>query len=312
MKIVVGSAPGGGYDTYARVLARYLGKFIPGTPTVIVENQPGAGSLKAANQVYKTEAKDGTVIAHIQGGIFLQQLLGLDGVEFDALKWQAIGVPAQDNNLCLSTAKSGIKSFQDVMKPNGKQYIVGGNAPGSATWDVPMRLANALDLNVKMVDGYDGTAKVRLAMDQGEVDGICGWGYESVKATAWDRVQAKDYLVLAQVTDQPLKGLEGTPSALDMAKSDEAKQMIRLGIIVPSQILRPFLMAPEVPADRVAAVRQAFNTTMEDKEFRAEAEKAQLEVDPIAGPKVEQLIKDLFTTPENIKTRLKAVNERKA
>jgi tripartite-type tricarboxylate transporter receptor subunit TctC len=310
IRVIVGSAPGGGYDTYARAVARHIGKHIAGSPNVIVENVPGAGSLKAANQVYRTEAKDGTVIGHIQGGLFVQQLLGLEGVEFDALKWQVLGVPSSDNNTCVVTKESGLTSLNEVMNPGGKQIIVGGNAPGSATWDVAMRLRSALDLNLKMVDGYDGTAKIRLAMDQGEVDGICGWGYESVRATAWDRVQSGDYVVIAQVTEQPMPELEKVPLALQLAKTEEDRELIRLGIMVPSKILRPFLIAPEVPAERSQALRQAFDATMKDKDFVADAEKSQLELAPLSGQEAEQAIRQLFEMPENIKTRLKQITDK--
>jgi tripartite-type tricarboxylate transporter receptor subunit TctC len=310
IRVIVGSAPGGGFDTYARAVARHMGKHIPGSPNVIVDNVPGAGSLKAANQVYRTESKDGTVVGHIQGGLFLQQLLGLEGVEFEALKWQLLGVSSSDNNTCVVTRDSGIASLTDVMNPGGKELIVGGNAPGSATWDVAMRLKSALDLNLKMVDGYDGTAKIRLAMDQGEVDGVCGWGYESVRATAWDRVEAGDYRVIAQVTEQPMPELEQVPLALQLAKTDEARQLIRLGIMVPSRILRPFLVAPEVPAERVHALREAFDATMKDKDFIADAEKSQLELDPITGQEAERLIRELFEMPENIKAKLKQINDK--
>ncbi len=264
IRIIVGSAPGGGYDAYARAVARHLGRMLPGNPTVIVENMEGAASLRAANSVYRAQPKDGTVIGHIQGGLFIQQLLGLSGVEFDAMKWRVLGVPAVEKSMCLATARSGIKSLADVMNPGGKQFIVGANAPGAATWDGSMRLKAALDLNLKMVDGYDGTAKIRLAMDQGELDGACGWGLESLRATAWDRIQAGDYVVIAQATEQPQRDLESVPMALDLAKTDEARDLIRLGVILPGKIIRPFVAAPDVPEDRAQALRQAFDAIWKD------------------------------------------------
>src|SRR5690606_11831523 len=153
-----------------------------------------------------------------QGGVFLQQLLGLEGVEFDSVKWQVLGVPSTEHPTCVATAQSGITALSEVMNPDGKQFIVGGNAPGSATWDVPTRLKEALDLNLKVVAGYDGTAKVRLAMDQGEVDGICGWGWESLQATGLDRVKAGDYRILTQVTDKKITApaMADVPLALDL------------------------------------------------------------------------------------------------
>ncbi len=310
VRVIVGSAAGGGFDTYARVIARHLSKHVPGNPTIIVENMAGAGSLIAANYVYKAAPKDGTVIGHPQGGLILQQLLGLQGVEFDALRWQVLGVPASDNNTCVVTRASGIRSLAEVMNPNGKPLVVGGNAPGSATWDVPMRLKAALDLNLRVVEGYDGTAKVRLAMDQGEVDGLCGWSWESLQATGLDRVEAGDWTVAVQVTEQPLKDLPTAPMALEMARSEQARQLIRLGIIIPSKILRPFFVAPEVPADRAEALRRAFAATMDDPEFRQDAEKAKLDLAPIAGEEAQQLIRELFAMPDDLKTRLRQINNK--
>jgi tripartite-type tricarboxylate transporter receptor subunit TctC len=311
VRIIVGSAPGGGYDTYARAIARHLGRYIPGQPTVIVENMPGAGSLVAANHVYKAADKDGTIIGHIQGGLFLQQVLGLPGVEFDSLKWQVLGAPTSDNTLCIVSKQTGVKSLNEIKKPNGKEVVVAGNAQGSATWDVANRLRVALDLNLRVLEGYDGTAKSRLAMDQGEVDGICGWGYESVRATAWDRVQSGDYVVLTQLTETPLKDLEQVPLALDLAPDEQTKQFIRLGIIVPAKILRPFVVSPEVPEQRADALRQAFMSTMTDAEFVKDAEKAQLELNPLTGEQVQTAIRELLQMPPELKDKLKLINDKK-
>jgi tripartite-type tricarboxylate transporter receptor subunit TctC len=311
VRIIVGSAPGGGYDTYARAIARHLGRYIPGQPTVIVENMPGAGSLVAANHVYKAADKDGTIIGHIQGGLFLQQVLGLPGVEFDSLKWQVLGAPTSDNTLCIVSKQTGVKSLNEIKKPNGKEVVVAGNAQGSATWDVANRLRVALDLNLRVLEGYDGTAKSRLAMDQGEVDGICGWGYESVRATAWDRVQSGDYVVLTQLTETPIKDLEQVPLALDLAQDEQTKQFIRLGIIVPAKILRPFVVSPEVPEQRADALRQAFMSTMTDAEFVKDAEKAQLELNPLTGEQVQTAIRELLQMPPELKDKLKLINDKK-
>ena len=207
--------------------------------------------------------------------------------------------------------ETGVKSLNDIKKPNGKQVVVAGNAQGSATWDVANRLRVALDLNMQVLEGYDGTPKSRLAMDQGEVDDICGWGYESVRATAWDRVQSGDYVVLAQMTETPIKDLEQVPLALDLAQDEQTKQFIRLGIIVAAKILRPFVVSPEVPAERVDALRQAFMSTMSDAEFQKDAEKAQLELNPLTGEQVQSAIRELFQMPPELKDKLKLINDKK-
>jgi tripartite-type tricarboxylate transporter receptor subunit TctC len=312
VRVIVGSAAGGGFDTYSRVIARHLGKYLPGNPNLIVENMTGAGSLIAANYVSRAAPKDGTVIGAPQGGLIFQQLLGLEGVEFDALRWQLLGVPASDTNLCVATRASGLRSIAEVMNPGGKGFVIGGAAPGSAIWDVPMRLRSALDLNLRVVEGYDGTAKVRLAMDQNEVEGLCGWSWESLQATGLDRVEAGDWNIIVQVADQPLRDLPTVPMALDFARGDQARQLIRLGIIIPSKILRPYFVAPEVPADRAAALRDAFAATMNDAEFRADAEKAKLDLAPIAGEDAERLIRELFAMPDELKVRLRQINDKES
>ena len=208
---------------------------MPGTPNVIVENMPGAGSLVAANHVSRAAPKDGTVVAHTEGGLVLQQMFGLNGVEFDARRWQVLGVPAADTNLCVATRASGIRGIAEVMNPGGKPLVIGSYAPGSALWDVPMRLRAALDLNLRLVEGYDGTAKIRLAMDQGEVDGICGWSWESVKATALDRVESGDWTVIVQGTERAAAELPTVPVALDLARDEPARQLIRLASSSPTR-----------------------------------------------------------------------------
>jgi tripartite-type tricarboxylate transporter receptor subunit TctC len=164
---------------------------------------------------------------------------------------------------------------------------------------------------MRVLEGYDGTAKSRLAMDQGEVDGICGWGYESVRATAWDRVQSGDYVVLAQMTETPMKDLEQVPLAIDLASDEQTKQFVRLGIMVPAKILRPFLVSPEVPPERVDALRQAFMSTMSDPELLKDAEKAQLELAPLTGEQVQSAIRELFQMPPDLKDKLKEINDKK-
>ena len=311
MKIIVGSAAGGGYDAYARLVGRSMGKYMPGNPTIIIENMEGAGSLRAANFVFKAAPKDGTVIGHTQGGLFLQQVLGLlQGIEFDAPQWKILGAPTFDRGLCVATSKSGFKSIADSMNPGGRQIILGGNAPGSATWDATMRMKAALDLNLKLVDGYDGTAKIRLAMDNGELDGMCGWGYESVRATAWDRVQSGEYVVIGQTVEKPVEGLEKVPNAIDLAKTDDARQLIKLGVLLTSKVIRPFMIAPEVPPERVAALRSAFESALKDPDLVQEANKSQLEIQPVSGPEIEQTIRELYQMPESLKTKLKQIQNK--
>ena len=188
IRIIVGFAPGGGYDLYSRTIARHLGKYVPGNPTVLVENMDGAGSLIAANHVYKVAKPDGLTIANFIGGLFIQQLLGRPGVEFDAGKFEYIGVPTQDNYTIGISKRVGLKSADEWMASK-KLVKVGGVAPGSATDDIPRILASTIVLPVQVVSGYKGTGPVRIAFDSGEVDGVCN-AWESFRATWRQQLQS--------------------------------------------------------------------------------------------------------------------------
>jgi tripartite-type tricarboxylate transporter receptor subunit TctC len=305
VRIIVGLAPGGGFDTYARAIARHLGKHVPGNPAVIVDNMTGGGSLVAANYVYGASRPDGLTIGHWSGGLILQQILGGEGIEFDARKYRFITVPTPDNIVCAVKKDAGVRQLSDLANVR-EPVIFGATAPGSATEDVPKLLAAAFGFNVKVVSGYSGTAIIRQAADTGEVHGGC-WAWESIKVTWKAAVESGDALIIGQVTPRKLPDLLDVELALDLAKTDDARQLLRAGAIVPYGINRPFTVHPDTPNDRVQALRQAFAAVFKDPEFLEEAEKARLDVDPIPGEEVERLIRELFDTPDAVKARLKAV-----
>lgn len=305
VRFVVGFAPGGGFDTYARAIARHIGKHIPGKPAVIVDNMTGGASLVAANYVYAATKPDGLTIGHWNGGQVVQQLLGAEGVEFDARKFRFLGVPTPDNPVCALRKESGVTKLSEMMNAP-KQIILGSTGAGTATEDVPRVLQAALGVNVKLVSGYAGTANVRQAADSGEVMGGC-WGWESVKVTWKAALDSGEVKVVGQLARDKLKDLPNVEHALDLAKTDETKQLIHAGIIVPGVITRPFSVHPDTPLDKLQALRQAFANTFKDPEFLEEAQRARLDVDPMSGEDVEAMVRELFKTPDPVKAKLKTV-----
>src|SRR5215208_4304184 len=260
IRIVVGFAAGGGFDTYSRAMARYWGRHIPGNPAIIVENVAGAGSLIAANQVYKVARPDGLTIGNFGGGLFMQQLKGGAGIEFDARKFEFLGVPVQDNRSCVFTKASGITSMERWMAAKSPVKI-GATAPGDLVHDGPKILQAALGLPIHLVSGYKGTADIRLGAESGELAGGC-WGWDSIKAT-WSRaLESGDAIVVVQIVSKPHPDLPKVPLAISYAKSDDARQLIEAGVTIPAITNRPYVVPPGTPKERVQTLRKAFNATM--------------------------------------------------
>ncbi|MBI4322627.1 MAG: hypothetical protein HY675_29400 [Chloroflexi bacterium] len=303
VKIIVGTSAGGGYDTYSRLIARFIGKFIPGNPNMIVENMPGGGTLVATNFVYKAAPKDGTVIINFSGGLVNQQLVGAQGVEFDAPKFQYLGVPSVDQPLLVVTKASGIAKLDDTIGPNGKQLVIGGTAPGSPQVALPVAVREVLGAKIKMVTGYDGTTQIRLAMEQGEVDGYVN-NWTSLRSANRAELDSGKWLILARFTEEPIKDLPNLPGILTFAKNDEQRQLLRFGTISPNQFGRLYAVGPDVPKDRAMALSAAFAKTMADKEFLAEAEKAKLDISALGGDQIGKLIVEYLAMPAAIKTKL--------
>ena len=305
LRIVVGFAAGGGFDTYARTIARYMGRHIPGTPTIVVENMPGAGSLIAANHVYKVAKPDGLTIAHFIGGLFMLQVLGKPGIEFDARKFEYVGVPVRDNPACVFTRASGITSMEKLFAAK-TPVKVGAVAPGSTTDDVPRVLAAAIGVPLQVVTGYKGTAEIRLAAEGGEVAGGC-WGWESIRSTWRKGIESSDVAVVVQTAPQPASDLPSVPLAMSFAKTDEARRLIKVGIQDASAITRAFVVTRGTPKDRVQILRKAFMDTLKDPEFLAEAQKLKLDVDPLSGEDLERTVHGLFTLDPAFLAKLKEI-----
>jgi tripartite-type tricarboxylate transporter receptor subunit TctC len=305
IRIVVGFAAGGGFDTYSRVIGRHMGKFIPGNPSIIVENMTGAGSLVAANHVYRVAKPDGLTIGHFIGGLIMQQVMGGSGIEFDARKFGMIGVPVKENVVCALRKESGITSMDSWLAAKTPVKL-GGTAPGSTTDDVVKVLKEAIGLPVQLVSGYKGTADIRLAADSGELAGGC-WAWESIKVTWRQALQARDVMVVLQAIPKSHPELSSIPLAIDFAKTDDAKKLIEAGIHDTQIFTRPYVLPPGTPKERLQLLRKAFLDTLKDKEFSAEAEKSKLDVDPIPGEQVEKIVNGLFKLDPAILGKLKQV-----
>src|ERR671919_636111 len=239
IRIVVGFSAGGGFDTYARAIARHMGKHIPGQPAIVVENMTGAGSLIAANHVFKVAKPDGLTIGHFIGGLFLGQVLGQKGIEFDARKFEFIGAPVTDHVVCAMTKASGISGV-DTWSASKTPVKLGGVAPGASTPDNATRIFKAaLGLPIQLVTGYKGTADVRLAAESGELAGGC-WGWDSISVTWRKALDSGDVTVILQANRKTHSDLPNVPQAIKLAKTDETRKMIDVGIHGDSDIVRTY------------------------------------------------------------------------
>jgi len=303
LRIVVGFSAGGGFDTYSRAFARHISKHIPGNPTVIVQNMPGAGSLIAANHVYKVAKPDGLTIGHFIGSLFMGQVLGRPGIKFDARKFEYINAPVRDTPVCVLTKASGITSMKKWMVSK-KPIKLGGSAPGNTTDDHPNILKATIGLPVQIVSGYRGTSKIRLAAESGEVAGGC-WTWDSIKATWSNAIKSGNVVVVLQMMPKAHPDLPKVPLAIDFAKTEEARQLIQVGIHSISAIIRPYVLPPGTPKDRVQLLRKAFRNTLKDREFLADAKRSKLTLNPVAGEELERTVGGLFKLSPSLVARLK-------
>jgi len=300
----IGYSVGGGYDLYARVIARHLSKHIPGNPTIVPKNMEGAGSLRLANWMFRVAAKDGSVIATIGRGTGFDPILGQKGAQFDGTKFTWIGSANNEVSVCVSwNATSGIKKFEDLFT---KEITVGGTSMSADTDQFPRILNGVLGTKMKIVSGYPGGSEVVLAMERGEVQGRCGWSWSSLISTHKSWLDEKKITVLAQIALRRHPELPDVPLIMDLAKSVEQKQILRL--MFARQVMgRPYLAPPGIPADRAEVLRKAFMDTMNDPDFKADADKAQLEITPVDGEDLQNLVTEVYATPPEIAKKAAAI-----
>src|SRR5690349_7027622 len=293
----IGYSVGGGYDLYARLIARRLGGHIPGNPTVVPKNMEGAGSLRLANWMFRVAPKDGSVIATIGRGTGFDPILGVKGATFDGTKFTWIGSANNEVSVCVSwNATSGITKFEDLFT---KEMTVGGTSMSADTDQFPRILNGVLGTKMKIVSGYPGGSEVVLAMERGEVQGRCGWSWSSLISTHKSWLDEKKITVLAQIALRRHPELPDVPLIMDFAKTPEQKQILRL--MFARQVMgRPYLAPPGIPADRAEVLRKAFMDTMNDPDFKADADKAQLEITPVDGDDLQKLVTEVYQTPPEI------------
>ena len=296
VELYIGYSVGGGYDLYARMLARHVGKHMPGNPTIIPKNMEGAGSLRLANWLYNVGAKDGTVFGMIGRGTGFDPLLGIKAAQFDGTKFTWIGSANNEVSVCVAWHTSEIRNFDDLLK---KELTVGGTGAAADTDQFPRIINGMLGTKMKIVTGYPGGNDVGLAMERGEVNGRCGWSWSSVKSTHQTWLRDKKINILVQLALEKHPDLPDVPLVTELAKTDEQRQVLKL--IFARQVMgRPFLAPPGIPQDRVEALRKAFMDALNDKNLLAEADKAQLEINPVAGDRIQDLVKEVYQTPKEV------------
>ena len=305
IRLIVGFSPGGGFDTYSRLIARHLGRQIPGNPAIIVENMVGAGSLISANHLYKVAKPDGLSMAHFSGGLFMGQVLGQPGIEFDARKFEFIGAAVSEDVVCALTKASGITSVEKWMAAKTPVKL-GGNSPGVTPDNAARIVRAALGLPIQVVSGHKGTSEIRLAVESGELAGAC-FSWESLKVTWRSALKAGDLMVVLQVVAKPFPDLPNVPLAINLAKTDEARRLLKLGVQDAAEYARPFVLPPGTPKERVELLRKAFRDTLADKAFLAETEKANLKIEPLTGEELVQMVADLGTLDSAFLAKLKKI-----
>jgi tripartite-type tricarboxylate transporter receptor subunit TctC len=300
--IVVGYPPGAGYDLYARLIARHIGQYLPGTPKVIVQNMPGAGSLAAANHLFTTAKADGSVIGTFSRGITMLPIIDNVGVRYDPLKFSWIGSPSSEVSLALSWHTSPIKTFED-MRTQG--MTVAASGPGS-DGNIYGRVLNAiLGTKLKIVPGYQGSADTLLAIERGEVDGSASVSYASLITAKKDWLDNKKVNILAQHTLKARPDLKGVPVILDFAATPEDRRVLEL-IFSRQSIGYPYAAPPGIPEDRLAAIRKAFDATLQNPEFLAECAQSGVLIDGVTGQEIEEIIRRIYSSPPEIIERAKA------
>lgn len=298
----IGYSTGGGYDTYGRMVARHMGKHIPGQPTFVPRNLPGAGSLLLVNQLYNTLPKDGTVVGIFARAAAWEPLFGNPQAKFDPTKLNWLGSGNNEVSICAFWHTAGLKSTEEFLTT---PLVVGGTGPGADTDNFPLTLNNVLGTKLKLITGYPGGNDVNIAIERGEVQGRCGWSWSSVKATRPNWLAEKKIFIPVQFALSKHEDLPDVPLVLDLAKTEEQRNILEV-IFAAQPMGRPFAAPPDVPAERVKALRAAFDATFKDPEFLAEAKKAKLEIDPVSGEEVERIVKRVAGMPKEL---LKAAYE---
>jgi tripartite-type tricarboxylate transporter receptor subunit TctC len=305
--MIVGNYPGGGFDIYARAVARHLGRNIPGNPTIVVKNMPGAGSAKAGYQVSTIAPKDGLSIGAITPGAIVGPLLDdKPDTNFDPLKVTYIGTANAGARICATYTTSKIKRFDDALN---NKLLLGGVSPGDAVHDYAYLVKRTTNAQIEVVAGYKGTLDLALAMERGEIDGVCGWDWSSAKAQKPDWIKDGKLSILAQLgpTENAELTKKGVPTIWKFMKDDAARKVHEM-VVSQQAFTRPYFIATGTPAELVTTLRTAFDATMRDPQFLADAEKMHIDISALPGATVQDLVVKLFATPkETVEQARKAI-----
>ena len=302
--IVVGFSAGGTYDATARLFSRHLGKHLPGKPTVIVRNMPGAGSLVATMSLYGSLPKDGTTLGVVGGGIVLEPLLGNPQATYDPRRFNWIGGRTRDNFLCLVWHTVPVHSLQDAIK---RETVVGATGPGSRTMTYPKALNELLGTKFKIVSGYPGGNEITLALERGEVEGYCGWALGGVKTRAPEWIRDGKIRPLAQFAVSKAADLPNVPLASELASTDSGRRAMEF-FLANSVLAWPLVAPPDVPAERLGELRAAFNAMMQDPQLLVEAAGQGLDIDPVSGTEITALVSRLYGTPPDVLDLVRRIN----
>ena len=309
IQFIVGGSAGGGYDTYTRLIARHIPQYIPGKPSTVVQNMPGAGMLIAANYIFNSAPRDGTVIGNWSGPLILQHMMGNPAVLFEGRKFGWLGMPTADALVCITTERSGIRARRIGARPKHESNWA-AMAPAPAAPTIPRSSPPRRSFPVQVIEGYKGTADIRIAAETGELDGSCTLSWQSAKVTWANALKAKQVHVVLQMSLESHPELKGVPLAVDFAKTDEGKKLLRIASEVYGK-QRLYSLPPQVPEQRLRTLQKAFIATLKDPQFLAEAEKAKLEIDPIDGPGIEKMVNGLYEIEPAVVSRVKQILEAK-
>jgi tripartite-type tricarboxylate transporter receptor subunit TctC len=294
INLIIGYSVGGGYDLYARQLARHIGKYIPGRPTIVPQNMTGAGSLRAASYLYTAAPKDGTAFGTFSRAMAIQPLLS--NAPFDGTKFTWLGSVTNDTSTCITWHTSPVKTWSDMLE---KPVTFGGEGPGADPDIYALLYKNVFGAKVKLVAGYHGTNDVTLAMERGEVDGLCGLSWSTLKSRHMQWMKDKKINILVQAAFKKEPEMGDVPLITEAVKTPEQGQILKL-ILTTQELARPFAAPPGIPADRKAALIAAFDQTMKDPEFLSEAQKLNLDINPVSAKTIDEQLAELYATPKDV------------
>jgi tripartite-type tricarboxylate transporter receptor subunit TctC len=303
VSLVIGYSVGGGYDIHGRLFARHLGKHIPGNPGIIVQNMPGGGSLRSANFLYNAAPKDGSTIGIFSRGMAMEPLIGASNTQYDARKFIWLGSITNEASVCATSSTSKVKTWDDLL---ATPFTVAGEGSGSDPDIFATMIKNVFGAKLRLVAGYPGSAEMTLAIERGEVDGRCGWTWSSIKLQRPEWITGHRLNVLVQLASYRIPDLADVPLLTEHATTERQRQIVN--VILGRQVMgRPVVAPPSIPADRKEALRRAFDATMVDPDYVAEATARGLEINPVGGAELDKLLGELYATPPDIIAEVRAI-----